>query len=581
MHQFKTMWKLMGSARVPVLLGSALRLLQSLCLGVAFGAAMSLVIHIAHGESPTSEQVWWIAGMCMGSVVAQLCFGWAAARLSWLSAYQAVANMRLKLLAHLREIPVNALGSRSRGDIAALLSTDTQLVEDFLSDGLPRLGQALGIPLIVLVAVAMQDAWLAVAIGLPILLVIPVMSWSSKRLRTLGDRRGETQVNAAARMLDLVSAMPALRVYSTRGRTQAWYDKAVDEFRSLSVEMVHRLIVPSTAAGLVLLLGIPVVVLTSGYRLTQDSTEVALVAVVLVVVLNVYQPVQGLLATNESWQMAQASLRRMSAVLDIPPLPVTDNPRSISDVRNSVSVELDRVSYSYPDGSVGVREINLVAPAGKTTAVVGASGSGKSTVLNLIARFDDPSSGSVFVDGIELRDLSPAERADLVTVVFQDVHLFPGTIADNIAVGRPNASRQQIEDAAKLACADEFIRQLPQGYDTVLGEDGAGLSGGQRQRLSIARAALKDAPVVLLDEATSALDPVNEAAVQRGLEALRAGRTTIVVAHRLGTIASADQICVLDDGYVAEVGTHEELVAANGVYARLWSILGRSSDWTL
>lgn len=582
MKQLITMFQLCESARRAVTGGVVLRLVQSLALGIALGSAMSLVVKIISGENIDQDNAVRIAVACALSLIIQLAAGWAAARLSWLASYRAVANMRLALLEHLRVIPVNALGKRSRGDVAALLSTDLQLIEDFLSEGLPRLGQALGIPLLVIVAVGLNNLPLALAIAAPIFLMAPVMSWSSKKLAALADRRQAAQANASARMIDLVTAMPALRVYSTRERTEKWYQHAVEQFRAISVEMVHRLVVPSSLAGLILMLGIPLVAATGGWALDEAVTDTALVAVVLVIVLSVYQPVQGLLSTNESWQMAQAALRRMQEILDTPPLPEPDKP---AQPPQFFDVELDNVDYSYPaqdkPDTVALRRVSVHARAGAMTAIVGPSGSGKSTVLSLISRFDAPSSGSVRIGGIDLREIAATDRSDLVTVVFQDVHLFPGTIADNIAAARPEASRADIERAAQIACADEFILALPDGYDTVLGEDGAGLSGGQRQRLSIARAALKDAPIVLLDEATSALDPVNEAAVHRGIQALCKGRTTIVVAHKLATIASADHIVVLDDGQVCESGTHSELLSNGGVYARLWNTTAQLEDWAL
>lgn len=603
MTQLITMFRLLGTARRAVIGGVVMRLIQSLGLGIAFGAAMRLVVRLISGEPIGQDLVLRTAMACGVSLLIQLAAGWAAARLSWLASYQAVANMRLALLQHLQRIPVNALGRRSRGDIAALLSTDLQLIEDFLAEGMPRLGQALGIPLIVIVAVGVNDLTLATAIAVPILAMMPVMSWSSKKLATLADRRQSAQAHAAARMIDLVTAMPALRVYSTRERTAAWYSQAVEEFRAISVEMVHKLIVPSSLAGLILMLGIPLVAATGGWRLSGPGTSAALIGVVLVMVLNVYQPVQGLLSTNESWQMAQAALRRVQEISDIPPLP---EPAQPAQPPTQFDVELCDVDYVYPSpanhtgddathtaktlknqggdntqGTIALRGVNLRARAGQMTAIVGPSGSGKSTVLSLISRFDDPTTGSIRIGGVNLKEIAAPDRSDLVTVVFQDVHLFPGTIADNIGAARPGASRSEIERAARIACADEFIAALPDGYDTILGEDGAGLSGGQRQRLSIARAALKDAPIVLLDEATSALDPVNEAAVQRGIRALCQGRTTIVVAHKLATIAAADQIVVLEAGQVTETGTHQELLSRAGAYARLWTTAARSEDWAL
>ncbi|WP_448852818.1 ABC transporter ATP-binding protein [Corynebacterium sp. 335C] len=609
MRALVSLWRYSGGAGRGALAGAGLRVVQSLLLGVAFGAAVGLVADLVRHDPVTAADARRVTLLCAVSLVAQLVVGALSARLSWLAAYRAVGELRLNVLDHLRAVPVSALSGRSRGDVAALLTADLQMIESFLSDGLPRLGQALGLPLIVIVAIAVNDPLLGLAFAVSIVLAVPVMSWSGARITALGDRRQAAQADASARMIDLVAGMPALRVFSDRARTLGWYGAAVENFRSVSVAMVHRLLLPTSAAGTVLLLGVPLVIAVAGLH-----ADPVLAAVALVLVLNVHQPLMGLLQTNESWRMAEASLRRVDAIMDVAPLPepapgrartpgdpvpaqVRDDApigahaaadgdaapaggRAGAPVRGH-AVELRDVRYAYPGTDRGVRGVTLTALPGRTTAIVGPSGSGKTTLLNLIARFDDPDAGAVLVGGVDLRDIPAEHRGDHVTVVFQDIHLFPGTVADNIAVGRPGASQEDIEAAARAACADGFIRELPDGYATVLGEDGAGLSGGQRQRLSIARALLKDAPVVLLDEATAALDPVNEAEVQKGLRALLRGRTAVVVAHRLGTIMDADEIVVLDDGAVDDRGTHAELLARDGLYARLWRTFERASRWSI
>lgn len=583
MNALISLWRYSGDGGRGALAGAALRVVQSLLLGVAFGAAVGLVADLVRHDPVTTADARRVTVLCLFSLIAQLIVGALSSRLSWLASYRAVGELRLTVLDHLRAVPLSALSGRSRGDVAALLTADLQMIETFLSDGLPRLGQALGLPLIVIVAIAVNDPWLGLAFAVSIILAIPVMSWSGARITALGDRRQAAQADASARMIDLVAGMPALRVFSTRARTLGWYGAAVENFRAISVAMVHRLLVPTSAAGTVLLLGVPLVIVVAGLRAGP-----VLAAVALVLVLNVHQPLMGLLQTNESWRMAEASLRRVDAIMGVAPLPEPDPatarvpgaPQAGAPVTGH-AVELRNLHYTYPGGDRGVHGVTFTVQPGHTTAIVGPSGSGKTTLLNLIARFDDPDSGAILVGGVDLRDIPAEHRGDHVTVVFQDIHLFPGSVADNIAVGKPGATRDEIEAAACAACADSFIRELPDGYATVLGEDGAGLSGGQRQRLSIARALLKDAPVVLLDEATAALDPVNEAEVQKGMRALLRGRTAIVVAHRLGTIRDADEIIVLDDGQVADRGTHRTLLARDGLYARLWRTLESASRWSI
>ncbi len=289
-----------------------------------------------------------------------------------------------------------------------------------------------------------------------------------------------------------------------------------------------------------------------------------------------YEPLKRLAQMNNVMQMGLAAVDRLYLLMDVPPA-VADKPDAVALTTFNPTLVFDDVHFVYADGTAALRGVSFTAPAGKTVALVGESGSGKSTILNLIPRFYDVTSGSIRIDTADIRDVTLQSLRKNMALVSQEVAIFNDTIRDNIAYGTEGATDEQIIAAAKNAAAHDFIVELPQDYDTIVGENGVKLSGGQRQRISIARAMLRNAPLLLLDEATSALDTQSERLVQSALDRLQQGKTTVVVAHRLSTIMGADTIHVLKDGQIVESGTHDELLAKGGAYGRLYGTLIKES----
>jgi len=336
--------------------------------------------------------------------------------------------------------------------------------------------------------------------------------------------------------------------------------------RELDTELRFKIL-----TGLAMALGTAAVFFIGAHHAMSGRLTAGAVIVFVSYLYSLYDPLESLMYTSSTVQGAAGSARRIMEVLGAD-REVVDRPGASALPRVRGEVVLEGVSFAYVPGVPVLHDIDLRVAAGETVAIVGATGAGKSTLVSLIPRFFDPSAGRVLVDGHDVRDHQLLSVRRQVSVVLQDSFLFPMSLADNIAYGRPDAAREEIEAAARIANADEFIRALPEGYDTLIGERGATLSGGERQRVAIARAVLKDAPILILDEPTSALDARTEHELLQALDRLMEGRTTLVIAHRLSTIRNADRIVTLDHGHITQEGTHEHLLAETGLYAELHAL---------
>ena len=389
-----------------------------------------------------------------------------------------------------------------------------------------------------------------------------------KPLRAAANLRREIEGRLASHLHQTLTGLPVVQSFVQEDREHQRFEKFADAAIRAQLRSTLLGSFNSLSSGLVTTLGTAVILWFGAKRVLDHSLSIGSLLVFLYY-LNSLQAQMKTFAT--AWTTVQglsASMDRTLAVLDgVPELVDKPDATPLGEVRGEV--RFDKVSFGYEPGRLVLRDITFTAEPGRTIAIVGSTGSGKSTLIQLIARFFDPSSGSVLIDGRDLRDARLRSVRQHVALVLQEPYLAPVSVADNIAFGRPDASRAEVEAAARAAQAHGFIPRLPQGYDTILDERGTTLSGGERQRLSIARALLKDAPILILDEPTSALDAITERDILEALDVLRQNRTTFVIAHRLSTVRRADCILVLQDGRIAESGTHATLLARGGVYAHL------------
>jgi subfamily B ATP-binding cassette protein MsbA len=483
-------------------------------------------------------------------------------------ALRIINALQKAMFAHLMRADIAAFHATSTGKLISRFTNDVNVLRDALSKSMTGIVRD-ALTAAALIGVMFYLDWLLA------LIVVVLFPLAGRPVIRIGRRLRRTSTTTQAELGEMTSALDQafsgirlvksyrMEAYET-GRSSGIFDRVYELSMKLIRARSRSYPIIESLAGLT----IAAIVAYGGWRIISGSGTLGAFVGFLSAVMMVYQPIRSLGALNASLQEGLAALTRTFDLLDTPPT-IVDRPDARDLTVSRGSVTLDSVRFAYADGANALDGISLEVPAGATVALVGPSGAGKSTVLNLLLRFYEPGSGRILIDGQDIGAVTLASLRDAIALVSQDVTLFNDTVAANIGFGRPEATADEIVAAARDAAADGFIRDLPQGYDTIVGERGVKLSGGQRQRIAIARAMLKNAPILLLDEATSALDAESELLVQQALDRLTAGRTTLVIAHRLATVTGADRIFVLDGGRLVEQGDHEALKAGSGLYARL------------
>lgn len=533
---------------------------ESLVRSVPLAAVFLIVDRAVSGELTTGFvwQVFWllIAGLAVRFAVSR----WANVYI-WGLANRSKADLMLSIIERLRRVPMGFLGRVDRGRIASVVTEDTVML-DF--QNVPQqLAAAFVQPVVAAVILAAIDWRLALAalIGVPLFLL--VTAWSDRIYHRVFADVHRARTTAATVLLEQARGAAVLRGAADSAIAQRYRD-VVERLRSTSVAMSVRA-APSSALGSIAVESGLVVLIVVGAALYRgDEVSASTLLLFLFLALALYQPIQELNMLAGYRRNQEQIAAKIAEVWDEPTLPEPARPGVAADA----SVRFEEVGFGYDDRRV-LDGVSFTARPGTVTALVGPSGAGKSTVANLAARLWDVDSGRILLGGKALPELGSDAVLAAVTTVYQDVYLFPDTVRFNVTIGRPDATDEEIWAALTAAQCDDMVTALPGGLDAVLGEGGSTLSGGQRQRLSIARALLKDSPVLILDEAVSAVDPDTEARIQRALQTLAAGRTVLVIAHRLETVRDVDQIVVLDDGRVDGVGSHAELMERSATYRRL------------
>jgi ABC-type multidrug transport system fused ATPase/permease subunit len=550
---------------------------------LAAGMALMLVSRLAAFVLPASTKFFYddvllggraeillpLALGVLAAMVVQAGASFALAKVVSVAAQRAIADMRVDIQQHVLRLPTSYFDNTKSGVLIARIMTDPEGIRNLVGTGIIQLVGGLftaSIALVILLVLNWQ-----LTLGTVVLLVAfaAVMAIAFKRLRPIFRERGQITAEVTGRLTETLGGVRLVKVYGAEARERGVFQEGVLRlYSNIARTITGTSLVSSLSA--VIVGGVSVVIMVFGGRsvLAGNMTPGDLLFYTIMVGM-MAGPLVGIANIGTQISEAFAGLDRIRELRDVATEDADEATKTPLEELDG-DVAFDDVSFSYREGTRVLEDISFHAPAGTTTALVGPSGGGKSTLIGLIMAFHMPDSGRILVDGRELSRVRIADYRRQLGVVMQENFLFDGTIRDNIAFARPDASDDEIRDAARIANADEFIDRFDDGHDTIVGERGVKLSGGQRQRIAIARAILADPSILILDEATSSLDSESEALIRDGLSRLREGRTTFVIAHRLSTIRSADMILVLDRGRIVERGSHQELLQAGGLYRSLY-----------
>ena len=551
--------------------------LESMFGMLPIAAVFLVLIELQNGQ-PITGQTWGIViGLIAGGLILRMIFKYLVYRLQSTAGFEFVARERIALGDRLRNVPMGFFHDNSVGDITATVTTDLNFLENYSMHILDKVTTGV-LSMIVMAGCILAFDWrIGLILVAGILLSFPIYSHMQKKGKALSAKRQKIQSEAVAATLEYVQGISVVKSFNMCDKNLSDIEDAYESNAAASYG-VERVFTPlNMTYSMVFRISACIIMLFAGILAVGGDLSFENLAVILIASFTIFNPIEVMGQMTTMIRTMDAALDRVEHIKKAKK--IDENGRDLP--LDSFDIAFEHVSFAYENGNPILKDVSFSIPQGSMTAIVGPSGGGKTTITRLIARFWDVQEGSITIGGHDVKEFTCDSLLKNMSMVFQNVYLFHDTIENNIKFGCPDATHEQVVEAAKKACCHDFISALPQGYDTVIGEGGSTLSGGEKQRISIARAMLKDAPIILLDEATASVDPENEVHLQQAISALVKNKTLIVIAHRLSTIRDADQILVVDNGKIVEKGVHAELIQQKGIYQKFWNIRQKARNWKL
>ncbi len=520
------------------------------------------------------DRVMFLAVAAAGILLIALCdgvFSYFQIFITSSVGYRMVYALRRELFAHLQSLSLSFHNHARSGDLLTRIAGDTNTLKDVFAESILQFA-SYALTIIGMFAIMFSLSW---RMSLIAMATLPLLGYSLfhlyRKTKASAKKQKKQEGKVASRMSEVLTAIPLVQAFSRERYEEEQFDAVTAKSLQESIRIARLEAAATRSSELITALGTAVAVLFGAMQVLNGQMMPGELVLVVSYLTNMYKPLRKLAKLSSDLSKAMASADRISEVLDIEP-EIQDAPDAIDAGRLRGEIAFQRVSFDYGDGRDVLRDVSFAVPPGRRLALVGASGAGKSTIVSLILRLYEPQQGTIFLDGIEIQHFTRESLRRQIGLVLQQSILFGATIRENIVYGKPEASEGEIVAAAQAANSDEFIRELEDGYDTVIGERGATLSGGQRQRIAIARALIRDAPILILDEPMTGLDVESEAKVREALDRLMAGKTCLMITHDLQAVADADEVLVLEEGHIIERGKHDDLVANSRRYRQLYEL---------